>query len=363
MKKRLKNALTVRGDSLYCPLSLSLDSYWNCLNDCWHCWLRKLNYVWGQDLRPADPEEVERKLVNGLKNRNPRTSLAWALKQKKTIRFGNKSDPFQKAERRHRVSQELIRILLDLDWEFVVQTMCSEILMDYSEDLVRSKEGWIFQPIISPGAEDDWEILERRRTTPIDLRFKHLSFFKKRGVRVAVNGEPFIPGYHTTKQFEDLVKRLKSGGIKNYNTYNFHFNDFVAKRLHSIGVDILKIWEYNQDRKWKSIQQKLIDICKKYDIILGCPDFVNSGKDYFQPTNTCCGIDVRNPTTFNTHHFKKAFQEGLSPDRILERCWDHIGDFEDGKAVLFGESEEMYTMKDAGFSVPRSKDDKVGFFL
>ena len=32
-EKLLQSGLTVRGDSVYCPLAFSLDSYWNCLTD------------------------------------------------------------------------------------------------------------------------------------------------------------------------------------------------------------------------------------------------------------------------------------------------------------------------------------------
>ena len=71
--KKLKNSLTVRGDSLYCPLSFSLDSYGNCLTDCYHCYLRHLNHVWGEDLKPIDLELLEKKLEAGIKNKNPKT--------------------------------------------------------------------------------------------------------------------------------------------------------------------------------------------------------------------------------------------------------------------------------------------------
>ena len=72
-EKLLKNPLTVRGDSLYCPLSLSLDSYGNCLTDCWHSYLRNLNHIWGTDLKPAGKEKMQQipgLSVNILRNRS-----------------------------------------------------------------------------------------------------------------------------------------------------------------------------------------------------------------------------------------------------------------------------------------------------
>jgi hypothetical protein len=119
-----------------------------------------------------------------------------------------------------------------------------------------------------------------------------------------VNGEPFIPGYHTVDQFEDTLKLLKAYGIKSYNTYNLHLNDFVAKNLHQIGIYIEKIWYHNRDEEWRPILRQLIDLAQRYDIILGCPDFVNSGS-YTEQSNTCCGVTVPIPCTFNLMTWKK----------------------------------------------------------
>jgi len=342
------HGLVVRGDSLYCPLALNLDSYQNCLNDCWHCFFRRLNYVWGEDLRPTDPQEFEKKLYNGLKNTKPKSCVAYSLNKKKTIRFGNKTDPFQPVEKEHRVSKELLEILLKYEWSYVINTMCTELMMDYEDIIVQCKDFVVVQPIISPGAEYDWEVLERSRTTPIEERFKNLKQLKKRGVEVAVNGEPFIPGLHTLKMFEDMIKRLKSNGIKAYNTYNFHTNDYVYKRLIDIGLDVEKIWENNQDVKWKPILRKLCDIADKYDITLGCPDFVNVSNKRVNTTNTCCGIDVKNPTRFNTHHWRNLILKGMSVDEIVKETWDGIGNLDDGIKILTGKSKKMFTMVDAG---------------
>lgn len=348
MSKKLQAGLTIRGDSLYCPLSLSLDSYWNCQANCHHCYLRRLNHVWGKDLRPLDIENFQRTLNNGLANKNPRSPLAWALKQKKTIRFGNKADPFQPAELEHQVSAQAMKILTGLDWSFVIQTMFTENLVPHTDLIIENKNLVIVQPIISPGAENDWAILEKGRTTPIQQRISFIVSLKAAGVSVGVNGEPFIPGYHTVEQFEDMVKRLHSVGINNYNTYNFHFNDFVAKRLHAIGIDIERIWHYNKDENWRPIYRQLIEIAKKYGMALGCPDFVNSG-NYIEQTNTCCGINVPNPTTFNMMTVKRLMLgDDLSFEEAVTKCWDGVGDYAEGFCAMRGDNSKVFSLKDCG---------------
>jgi DNA repair photolyase len=331
---------------------LSVDSYWNCLTDCHHCYLRRLNRTWGKDLRPADPEQVMRKLCNGLKNKNPRSSLAWALHQQKTIRVGDKSDPYQNIDVVHGVTRSILKNLAALEWTFVIQTRFT-MNMHRDIDILcqakhKDKKSVTIMPVISPGAESDWEVLEQKRTTNIVQRLKDISDWIKMGFNLGVNGEPFIPGYHTTKQFRDIIRRLKSVGVQSYNTYNLHFNDYVAKRFHSIGLDITKIWEMNQDKNWRPIQHKLCEIADEEDMILGCPDFVNTPKDYPQRSNTCCGMMVPHPSRFNSHWWKHLLQKGKSPNEVLRMTWEGIGDLEQGKKIVRGEPCDMYTMKDAG---------------
>jgi hypothetical protein len=226
------------------------------------------------------------------------------------------------------------------------------VLMDYERSIVLSARQNLvtLMPVISPGLDKDWEVFERKRTTPPLERLSIARYLISKGVPCGVNGEPFIPGVHTVKDFEQALKLLKEYGIDRYNTYNFHFNAFVARRIHENcpSVDIEKIWYYNKDKQWKPILQQLIDLAKKHNVKLGCPDFVNSGWGYKEPANTCCGVDVPNPCTFNTHYFKSLAQDGLDADTILESTWDGIGNFEAGRSIVEGKKSDFYTLKDAG---------------
>jgi len=360
--KRLKNALSIRGDCLYCPLPLALDAYWNCLTDCHHCYFRHLNHTWGTDLRPADPEDVQRKLQAGVKNKTPKTPLAHALASRKTLRLGNKSDPFQEAERTYHVARDLVRVLTEERWTFVIQTRFTGVMMETAMEEIKSahfRRLLQVMPVVSPGLDRDWEVLERGRTTPPRLRLSHLSFLRDVGVPYGLNGEPFIPGYHTVEDFKSTMQLLRDHGIDRYNTYNFHFNAFVAKRLHAIGVDIERIWYHNQDEQWRPILAQLLQLGETYGVRIGCPDFVNSGKAHREPANTCCGLDVPRPCTYNAHTWKRMLQEGRDPQEILAGTWDGVGDQEEGRRIMEGTTDKMYTMHDAGFG-PEEERDETG---
>jgi DNA repair photolyase len=308
-----------------------------------------MNRTWGTDLRPADPEEIRKKLTNGLKNKNPQSSLAHALRQKKTIRLGNKTDPYQDADKEYKVTREAVRILRDLNWTYLIQ---SKFMDNMNRDLdLFDPALTTFMPVISPGLEKDWEILERKKTTPIHSRLKFISERQKEGYNIGVNGEPFIPGYHTIDNFEEALRVLKNYDIKSYNTYHLHFNDIVAKNLHEAGIDIEKIFYANQDENWRPVLKQLIDLAQKYDIVLGCPDFVNSGA-YQSEANTCCGINVPNPCEFTILNWKKKKMKGLDDEEILRESFDGIGSLDEGREILCGTDpkSEFYGYKDIVWS-------------
>ena len=340
-EKTMKSGLSIRGDSYYCPLSFQLDTYWNCENECAHCYMRRLNRTWGWDLRPLDLEAF----AHQLDHPEAKTALGAAIRARKTIRFGNKTDPYQTAELTHEVSRKAVKMLLERNFSFVLQTMYTDNAIR-DDDLFLSRTDLVsFMPIVSPGLERDWELFERKGTTnPLD-RIDDAARWQRLGFNVGINGEPFIPGHHTEKDFEEVLKLLKSAGLKSYNTYHLHYNDWVAKNFAALGLDVVKIWDLNQDAEWRKILRRLIDLAKAYDITLGCPDFVNSGK-YQEPTNTCCGMNVPNPCTFNVIGWKKLVAAGKSPEEAIEETWDGIGEKEFGAALLAGRNEDFYSLKD-----------------
>lgn len=352
MKKIYKSPIAMRQDHLTCPLALALESYWECSADCLHCMGRRLNQIWGTEQRITDPEAVKKTLLNALKNNNPRTIIAQALHQKKAFFLGRKADPYQLLENEKKVTQRLIEILIELKWPVVI---CSRYQANMERDTDLFWEGgkWIhLLTEITPGAETDWELFERKRTTPIERRLEITRHWQKIGIKVGVRGEPYIPGYHTLAQFRDILKRLKSYGLKSYNIYNLHINEYTIKRLYVIGLDIEKIWTLNQDKHWKILQNKLCRIADEVGIILGCPDFVNTGWGNIQQTNTCCGIEVCNALTFNTHNWKRdlQFTDDLSNEELLDSTWEEIGtdeDYEKGKQIIaFKKSKDFYTLND-----------------
>lgn len=346
--KEYKNPFCIRHAHLSCPLPLAVESYWACDADCHHCPGRKLNEIWGNEQRVTDPRKVDAKLRHALEVKNPKSPLAVALSLRKTLWLGRKTDPYQPLEQKLRVTRDIIKALTALDWSYVVCSRYTQLMMRDERLYQRGRATLLVE--VTPGGESDWELFERQRTTPVEDRLVMAAHWIKAGIHVGIRGEPFIPGYHTPQQFRTMLRRLKSHGLTSYNTYNMHLNEYNARRLASIGLDVEKIWRHNQDARWRPIQQKLCQIADEEGIVLGCPDFVNVPKGWVSRTNTCCGVSVENPFRFNTHTWRKLLQKGKTPKQVLHRTWECIGSESDhtlGQAIIEGKKTDHYTMKDA----------------
>ena len=361
--KRLKQGLTIRGDSLYCPLALGLDTYYNCEADCVYCFCRQLNAVWGADFRPLDMEHFERELERGLKSSpHSKSPLSQALRQRKTLRLGNKSDPFQPAEGIHHCTRRALELLAPLNWEVKVETKYTHWLQECSDLLVRMKA--VITISLSCGMERDWELLENKRVAPVQSRIEAARFFCAHGLQVGFIGEPFIPGWNTAQDFDAVLRRIKAAGVTRYNVYNLRLNAFVAKRLAQVpGLDIERVWTLNQDTAWRPQLLELLDIARRRGVKLGCPDFINSGQ-YQNPANTCCGVDVRNPTTFNFIKWKEQWMAGGGSFTLedLDKSWDGVGDYELGRALWEGRGPtDLYSWGDfAAGAKPTNNRGRLG---
>lgn len=354
--KTFKTPLTIRGDSLYCPLAFGLDTYYDCPYQCSYCYCRALNHTWGKgEQRVADPDAVLEQLERGLVNKNPRGSLANAIARKKTIRFGNKSDPFPPEEQHEQATQKILEGLKRLNWSTKLETKTTDFMLDgYLRHLHPSKD--VITVTVTCGLDRDYKAFEPSSLPTPEQRLVALQNAAQLGFQVGVIAEPFLPGWHTVEDWKTFLTALRDHGIGRANVYHAHLNAFVLKRLNDIdGVDVEKVWEENQDDRWKPILLEIIELSKQAGIILGCPDFVNSG-GYREPCNTCCGVDVVNPTSFNFITWKNTALDNGSVDwAAAERSWDGIGDRELGQKVFNGEATDFYGWKELGWKQDGSR--------
>ena len=364
-----KSPLTIRGDSLYCPLAFGLDSYWQCPYNCLYCFCRALNHTWGNEQRCADPAAVLEQLERGQANPTPRSPLAWAIHNKNTIRFGNKSDPFPPEEAELGVTRNILAGLQRLNWSIKLETKTIDFLKpDYLPLL--DPDRVIITCTVTCGLNRD-----RKAFEPIDLptpeaRLRALADAQQLGFQVGVISEPFLPGWHTLEDWDQLLMALQDHQIKRVNVYHAHLNAFVLKRLNELPeIDIEKIYSLNQDVKWKPILHEIIKRTELAGITLGCPDWVNSGS-FKHDCNTCCGVNVPVPTRFNFINWKEfGLVWGNIDWEMAQGFWDGVGNLVAGQHAFDGTSSEFYGFRDIGWSITErgwqpgmSEKKKHGFF-
>ena len=337
--KLYKSGLGVRADYLYCPLAFGLDAYWGCEFDCSFCYCRRLNRTWGQAIRPADVPGIQRKLLNPGKGSDP---ISVSARARKTLRLGNKSDLLQPEAEREFGSPALalLRFLRDEAWEVKLETRSPLLGASPYFDLLVDMKATITISIMIGGSADH-RAFAPRSAEPLFL-FRLAQEFRRRGHRVSVITEPFIPGYHTVEQWADFLDMVADYDLDAVNLYNLHFNDFVAKRIFDKpGVDIERVWMENEDEPWRRTLAQLIEIADAKEISLGMPDFVNSGR-YLERFNTCCAVDAVNPLVYNYPTFKRhILTTGSLSLEDLHSMFEGIGPppeelFEDSKADHYG---------------------------
>ena len=284
-----------------------------------------------------------------------KSPLANAIRARKTVYVGAKTDPYQPAEEKYEATREALSVLLSNGFSIVVATKFPTRAKRDAGLFVLYRDMVTIMPIISPGWGADWAKLEYGRTEHPDSRLAAAVWWRARGFNVGINGEPFIPGFHAEEDFRTAIRRIRETGIKSYNTYNLHFNDWNAKALHAAGVDVDDIFVGNRDTRsdfslaenWSDILPHLIAIANDEHMILGCPDFVNSGS-YTEPVgiNTCCGLRVPNPCTMNFMTWKRLRAAGLDDDEIISKTNDGVGDAEDAARFLKDGAKDRFTLKD-----------------
>ena len=340
--------LTIRSDSLYCPLPFGLDTYYGCAFDCVYCSFLGLHYTWGRGEmdRTLDLDWFRKRVLNGVRTPG-RTPLARAIAGRKTIRLGNKYDPLPPQESELRITRDVLQFLFDLGWEVKLESKNADLIREYAPLLVDGQA--IVTTTVTIGLDRDWRELEGCRTPSPTARLSALSELAQAGLQVAVITEPFIPGRHTIDGWRLFLSLLSHHNINRVNTYNLQLTPFNARRLAEIGVDVVAAHEGGKDPAWRDTLQALLSIGSEMGFHVGCPDFVNAGR--VRPTtNTCCGVDVQNPCTFNFINWRATgLDRGEVKPADVVRTWDGVGNLEAGLKTFSGKNGAThYSLADTG---------------
>src|SRR4051812_23386023 len=122
MAGRFTTPLSITSQFGFCGLPLRLDSYAGCSFQCTYCFARARGGNTPSDfVRAADPGAVRRVFERSLTGGGSRVGfIGQFLRQRVPVHFGGMSDPFQKAELKHRVSAQILEIFRTHKYPLVI---------------------------------------------------------------------------------------------------------------------------------------------------------------------------------------------------------------------------------------------------
>jgi DNA repair photolyase len=193
--------------------------------------------------------------------------------RKGIIIIGSVHDPYQKAERKHQITQEILKVINKYDFPCHILTKSILILRDI--DLLSSMNCTITLSIISLN-QNITNIFEKNVPTPHD-RLQTIQKYAKNGCKTGVALIPIIP-YITEKEFESIIKSAKEYDaqyllfkhLELKGEQKLFFQEIIQKNYPQLVFTINELYKnsFFPEKKYKlKVDKKIQTLCKKYKLL------------------------------------------------------------------------------------------------
>jgi DNA repair photolyase len=212
--KRYTNPISITSQFPFCGLPLRLDTYAGCGFNCTYCFARyRAEATFGSDnVRPANPETIKKIFRFAIElGRFPTGVVAQCLRRRVPIHFGGMSDPFQPAERKHRVTEATLKILGSYHYPTVISTKGTLVAETNYTDLIKSIGPVVVQVSFYTTRDDVASKLEPYASLP-SSRLRTMEILSKRGIIVTCRWQPYIPG--VSEAPAEFISRVGSAGAR-----------------------------------------------------------------------------------------------------------------------------------------------------
>lgn len=294
-------------------LPLNMDSYRYCDFQCEYCFMK--NRVIGKrnEHLQADINWLNNKFkkVYDDKNVDETNFMDMLLKNRITINFGTKSDPFQPVEKYEKVTESITDLCNLYDQKMIFSTKSDT----YYDVDVNPKNHSFF---LSFTNHYDDKYLEPNVPSFKD-RVRFYNQLKDEGFKVGIRFEPFIPNItdveHILSYFEDvdhihlsrlrLLPQLDNQEIIEYS--KLHSDDFINR-----GLIVLK------PNVWYTYVKNTLDFLEDNGYSYST-SFIHFGN-----TDSLGGDSLAwNHTTFNTFHLKEKYGDNWTVNQGLKEIGDY----------------------------------------
>lgn len=255
---------------LICEFPVALDTYRGCSHGCFYCFARKSCEI-GSKVKPLHCVESVRNFIAG--SRTCETNWCdWDI----PLHWGAMSDPFQPAEREHRASLEVLELLAEMGYPFIVSTkgsLCTEepylSLLSESNVVVQISMAAPCYDAMEPGAPAFSE------------RLKMVEALRKAGVqRVVCRVQPYFPQYR-----DEILDSIKLMGEAGAHGATFEGIKYARRKPGTVGVS--GDWCFPQALLERHYE-RMRDACHKAGMTFYCAeDRLRTMGD----STACCGCD------------------------------------------------------------------------
>ena len=234
-------------DSPDVGMAYSLNPYQGCEHGCTYCYARNSHQYWGY----SAGLEFERKII--VKQDAPAIFKKFLEKKDRdasTISLSGNTDCYQPAERKFKLTRQLLKIALEYRQPIGMITKNSLILRDQDilQEMAKLNLCMVYVSINSLN-EDLRQVMEPRTTTA-KQRLKIVEQLSKAGIPMGIMVAPLIPGL-SDHEIPQILKAVKeAGAIK---------AGYTVVRLNGAIAQIFEDWLHKNfpdrfDKVWHMIQ-------------------------------------------------------------------------------------------------------------
>jgi len=324
-----------------CALPLTADTTTKCSFGCQYCFAAQF-----ASTNPACKKSPELKLVNpksfrelimGKKIDNPYYQHFYS--KRFILHIGGLTDCFDYIEKKHKITLDIIKTLLELHYPTLISTKGLSMFLDNPEYMKIFEEGskyknFAFQLSIVTNSDEISKKIEPN-TPSTSERLSVIKKMSELGYYTILRLRPFIIGI-TDIGLEELLTKAKQAGAKAISTEFFAIDERAAPLLKErfknisniIGFDILPFYKklsptergtyLRLNRDVKEIFMKRIYItCKKLGlgISISDPDFKE-----LNYSGCCCGLPDEYPINPELTNFSKG-QITFHLKELRKRYW------------------------------------------
>ncbi len=276
-------------ERLICPLPLKIEPYSGCSGRCAYCSRAGLRD------RPHGVAINSVRYVEKYFFRSKKCMEKELIDQRSPIQIGPASDPLQAAEKAHKNTLKILRILQGRQYPTVLTTKFPGVLCDPA--YLRAVDGLPLVVQTSIGSADPAILTKLEPGAPsLSERLEAMAQLHEGGVHVQLRLWPYIPDL--AGNVADLLAAAKDAGVRTVlaNPLKIYHNGGRAGINHALGRDYLAtttikyanggLFSIMNFEEQKRKMSTLADLCRSHSMdMLSCDDWPGT-----RNWRDCCGV-------------------------------------------------------------------------